>query len=152
MWVQIAERSVTVPACRDSRDLRAVPFDDLALAALHGTKRLRFGSRKAVANQVVRIVDVLLEVVPEPAGEGLPAGIEQLGPGIGAPEDGVRDHHAGQRPERQAVARVSGRRVLMVGARPMYGQAIGRLDHLTRPAMRQLDVWHDRAQLLLERA
>ena len=63
--------------------------------------------------------------------------------GIRALEDGVRDHDAGQRAERQAIAGVSGRRVLMVGALADVRQAIGRLDDLTRPAMRELDARND---------
>ena len=33
---------------------------------------------------------------------------------------------------------------------PMYGQAVGRLDDLTRPAMRQFDIWHDCAEMFFE--
>src|SRR5580765_2969507 len=75
-------------------DLRPIAFDDLALPPLHGTKRLRVGSGKAIANHVVRVVDVLPEVVPQSAGEGLPTRIEEIRPGIRSPEDGVRDHDA----------------------------------------------------------
>ena len=56
----------------------------------------------------------------------------------------------GQRPERQAVAGVASRRVLMVGASPDVRQAIGRLDDLAGPAMRQLDARNDRRQTLFE--
>ena len=106
MCVQVGERSATAPAGRDSGDLRAVPFDDLAFSPLHRTKRSRVGSRKAVPNHVVGIIDVLFQVVPESAGECLPAGMEQLGPGITS-QDRIGNDDAGQRPERQPVAGIS---------------------------------------------
>ena len=55
-----------------------------------------------------------------------------------------------ERAERQAIAGVSGRRVLMVRALADVREAIGRLDDLTRPAMRQFDVRNDGSELLFE--
>ena len=62
--------------------------------------------------------------------------MEQVSPGIRSPEDGVRDHDARHRPERQAIAGVSGGRVLMLRAVPDVRQAVGRFDDLAGPAMR----------------
>src|SRR5262245_60216631 len=76
------------------RDLLSLELDDLAFPAPNGAKRAGVGPRKAVANHVVRIVDVLLEVVPRAAAEGLSTRIEELRPGILSLEDGVRHHHA----------------------------------------------------------
>ena len=45
---------------------------------LHRAQRFRLGAGKPIANQVVRVVDVLLDVVPQAARERLPARIEQL--------------------------------------------------------------------------
>src|SRR5687767_15970648 len=71
-------------------DLRAISFDDLSLTAFYRTKGFRLGAGKPIAKQVIRVVDVLLDVVPQAAGECLPTGIEQLGPRVRALEDGVR--------------------------------------------------------------
>src|SRR5678815_692214 len=71
-------------------DLRAVPFDDLASTPLHCANGLRLRPRKAVANHVVRIIDVLFEIVPEPTRQCLPAWVEELGPRIRAFENRVR--------------------------------------------------------------
>ena len=60
------------------------------------------------------------------------------------------DHHPRQRAERQTIAGVSARRVLVLRALADVGKAIGCLDDLTRPAMRQVDVWNECAETLFE--
>ena len=54
-------------------ELLAVHLDDLARSARHLSQRFAFGAGEPIANEVVRVVLVLLEVVPEPAADLLPA-------------------------------------------------------------------------------
>src|SRR5437762_11657155 len=100
--------------------------DDLSLTTSYGTKGFRLCAGKPIANQVVRVVDVLLHVVPEAPGERLPTRMEQLGPRIRASEDRFGNHDAGQRAERQAIAGISGRRVLVIRALSDVWDPIGR--------------------------
>src|SRR5690606_4207453 len=71
------------------RELGAVLLDDGPLPTRHGPKRCSRCSGKPIANQVVGIVGVLGEVVPESLRERLAAGVEQIGPGIGPADDRV---------------------------------------------------------------
>ena len=88
------------------------------------------GSGKPIANHVVRIVGVFLEVVPQSLAKRLSIRCEERRPGIRLPLNRVGDHHAGQRAECHAVAREPGGGVLMIGHHSDVRQAIMRLDHL----------------------
>src|SRR5687768_6493598 len=88
-------------------DLRSVTIDDATLAALERAQRSGVAGREAIANQVVRIVGILLEIVPAAQTDRGARRIEQLRPRILAAQDGVADHDRRQRAERDAVAGVT---------------------------------------------
>src|SRR5690349_7872992 len=93
-------------------DAFAVELDDPPFAATDRSQRLRVGTQESIAQHVVRIVDVLLQVIPRAADDLLPSWIEQLAPGVLAPFDPVPGHHPRERAECHAVARVAGRHEL----------------------------------------
>src|SRR5205823_8976974 len=97
-------------------------------------------SGKAIADDVVRVVLVLADVVPQTSADFSPARVEELAPWIAPPEDAICRHHSAEGSERHPVARKSGRRELVLGCFADVRQAIRRLDHLTRPAVRHFDI------------
>src|SRR5262245_13189233 len=94
------------------RDALPVIVDDFSVAAPDGSQRAALGTGKSIANQVIRVIRVLLDVVPGaadfPALDG-----EEIGPWAIAFEDGLAGHHACERPESDAVAGIAGARKLM---------------------------------------
>ena len=111
------------------------------------------GAGEAIADHVVRIVDVLLDVIPGAAADLRPARIEQIAPGIRPAEcTQSRAIIAGERAERHAVAGVAGRGELTRRGLADERQAVVGLDDLARPSVRDLESRQERARVLLERA
>src|SRR5438270_6693210 len=121
------------------RQLLAVQMENLPRAAAHRTQRSPFGAGESIADEVIRIVLVLADVIPERAENLRAARLEQIGPRIAASEHAVGGHHPRQRAERHAVAGISGAGELMVRRLADVRQAVGRFNHLSRPAMRDAD-------------
>src|SRR4051812_35664468 len=65
----------------ERRHLLAPDLQNLALAAFQRPQAAALGTGEPVAHQIVRIVLVLADVVPQPAADLRPAGVEQLAPG-----------------------------------------------------------------------
>ena len=128
----------------------AVALDDRALSALDRAQRLAVGPGEPVANHVVGIVRVLLDVVPQAPAECRPVGRKQLRPRVLAPQNRIGHHHPGQGTEGQAVPGETGGDELMVGCAADVRQAVGRLDDLARPPVRDLHARNPGAQRLLQ--
>ena len=121
-------------------DLRALALDHLPFATLDRAQRSALGAGEAIANQVVRIVGVFLDVVPQRRGEAL------CGPDrTGRPTDSAGRESRPRRSWPPSVPNVmplpaeAGRGELMVGRPADVRQAVRRLDDLTRPAMASLE-------------
>src|SRR4030095_11822913 len=80
----------------------------------------------------------------------LRAWFEELAPRIRAFENRVRHDDAGEGSERQTITGIPSGRVLMLSDLPDVRQTIRRLDHLSGPAMRELDGSTDRRQARCE--
>jgi len=123
------------------RDLRAIAFDDLSLAASDRTEGFRLGSGKPIAKS--GSTGSRRSPSRSPTGRASSAfrpGSNNSLQGLERPRTASEIMMPAKRAECQAIARVSRRRVLMVRARADVREPIGRLDDLTRPAVGQVDI------------
>ena len=92
---------------------------------LHRAQRPAFRAGEAIADQVVRVVLVLLDVFPQAAAQRL-RGRDRTARSTDCAGRGSRsrDHHRAERAERHAVAGESGGHVLMVGHAADVRQAV----------------------------
>ena len=149
----------TPPTAGSSR--RLVPVDGDAVCRSdrarcpvpRGTARsdLPSAPANAIADQVVRVVLVLPDVVPEAAANALAARVEQIGPRVLPTEQS--DRPPSSRPSVPNVMPLPENPVptnWRSAVSPMIRQSVRRLDDLSRPPMRDLDAADHRAQRPLE--
>src|SRR4029079_8729611 len=122
------ERAACVAICSDRF---ALMFDHSSLTTLHRAQRATLRPCESIANQVVRIVRVLLYVIPEPAGDGDALRVEQIRPWISTTAEDIRDDDGGKRSKRQAVTRESARGILVIGHLSDVRKTVRRFNHLS---------------------
>src|SRR5882672_1609627 len=101
--------------------------DHLAMTATNRAQRAALAACKAIANEVVRIVGVLFDVVPGTS-DLLAIDVEQVGPGVATIQNSVARHHAGERPEGHPVAGVTRSCELMGDLLADVGQSVVRFN------------------------
>src|SRR5438309_6640816 len=74
------------------RDALSVQVENFSLASLDGTQRTTIAARKAIADDVVGVILVLADVVPQTSADLSPARVEELAPWIAPPEHAIRGH------------------------------------------------------------
>src|SRR5204862_4478369 len=79
------------------RDAFSVQVEHAAGSTRHGPERLALRAGDAIADQVVRVVLVLTQVVPDAAANALAGRVEEIGPRVFQTEDPIGRHHPGQR-------------------------------------------------------
>src|SRR4029077_16727514 len=82
------------------RALGGIPADETTQVCAHGGFHAQ---RTGLAPVCRNIIVVLFDLVPG-AADVLAIDVKQIGPSIATVEDAIARHHAGQRPERDAVA------------------------------------------------
>ncbi len=106
---------------------------------------------ETVAKQIVRIVQILFEVLPEPTVERLAPDAQQIEPGVLALEITIARHHRGERAERESIAAEAGRDELARRVLADIGQAVLCFDDLAHPPMPDFRAGEKLAQALSER-
>src|SRR5678815_5839766 len=86
------------------RHARAIEVEDFPHAAAERPRRLTLRAREAIADEVVRIILVLFDVVPQPAADLRTADVEELPPRVLLTRDRIPRHDGGKRAECDAVA------------------------------------------------
>ena len=116
-------------------DFPPVQAYDFPSPVVHIVEGVRVGAGDTVADQVVRIIQILLHLPPETTMKGPSVHAEQVEPRILPVQVPIPRHHRTQRAERKPIAAKARRNEFAVRVLANEGQPVIRLDDLAHPPM-----------------
>ena len=132
------------------RDFLPVQAHDFPGAVGHIVESVGVSACDTVAEQVVRIVQILLDIPPETTMQGPSVYAEEVEPGVLSVQVAIPRHHRTQRAERTPITAKARRNEYAVRVLANEGQPVIRLDHLAQPPMLDRGRRHNAVEALLE--
>src|SRR4029450_7700066 len=114
-------------------DFSSVQAYDFPFPVGHIVEGVRVGAGDTVADQIVRIIQILLPIPPETTMKGPAVHAEQVEPRILPVQVPIPRHHRTQRAERKPIAAKTRRDEFPLRVLANEGQPVLRLDKLARP-------------------